>query len=40
MDFIIIALLIIFGCKPTTIAGALILIGLLKLFIKIDDFSY
>ena len=37
MDLIIIGLCLIFGMKTTTLAGVIILLGLLKMFIKIDD---
>ena len=38
MDLLIIGLCLLFGMKTTTLAWVIIAIGLLKMFIKIDDF--
>lgn len=40
MDLIIIGLCLLFGMKTTTLAGVIITIGLLKMFIKIDDITW
>lgn len=40
MDLIIIGLCLLFGMKTTTLTGVIILLGLLKMFIKIDDITW
>lgn len=40
MDLIIIGLCLIFGMKTTPLAGVIILLGLLKMFIKIEDVNW
>lgn len=37
MDFLIIGLCILFGMKTTTLAGVIITLGLLKMFVHIKD---